>query len=458
MNIQRRQFLKTSALAWGALGINLLAPGLFQRRLLASEIARDRKLIFIFQNGGNDGLNTLIPTGDSMYNTDTRPTLYIPPAQAIDTGNGFAHLHPALQPMMEIYNHTSLNGQPGAGNLAVLHRIGYSGQSQSHFDSQQYWQNGVPGKSTLEEGMFYRHLSRTTDLDAEENAFLAAAISSSQLVALKGQRPFPNFNRASEFSFGGTAARSRKILGTSPSTDQGTDGYGIMGLYGGPQDDASKPYRSLVHQTGELLGTTMNILQTAVGQGAYTPANGAVYANNDLGRKLREAAMLFKRTPVKIVGMQIGGWDTHTRQGQITGAQPNLLAQMANGFRALYLDLRDQWDKVLIVTMTEFGRTSRENGSQGTDHAESSVVFVAGGGVKGGIYNCNPATWKTGDIFSNRSGRYLAKRTDFRGIFGEIFTRHFGDSPQLLNQIIPGYTAAAAKDPTGFQPLGFLPA
>jgi uncharacterized protein (DUF1501 family) len=231
-----------------------------------------------------------------------------------------------------------------------------------------------------------------------------------------------------------------------------------MGLYGGPQDDASKPYRSLVHQTGELLGTTMNILQTAVGQGAYTPANGAVYANNDLGRKLREAAMLFKRTPVKIVGMQIGGWDTHTRQGQITGAQPNLLAQMANGFRALYLDLRDQWDKVLIVTMTEFGRTSRENGSQGTDHAESSVVFVAGGGVKGGIYNCNPATWKTGDIFSNRSGRYLAKRTDFRGIFGEIFTRHFGDSPQLLNQIIPGYTAAAAKDPTGFQPLGFLPA
>ena len=113
-------------------------------------------------------------------------------------------------------------------------------------------------------------------------------------------------------------------------------------------------------------------------------------------------------------------------------------------------------DKVIIVTMTEFGRTSMENGSRGTDHAESSVVFVAGGGVKGGIYNCDSTTWKPGDIFSSKSGRYLAKRTDFRGVFGEIFTRHFGDTPQSLDQIIPGYTAAAAKDAVGFQNLGFI--
>ncbi len=456
MNIKRRDFLKLGPLAWGAMGINMMAPSLFQRRLLAAELPNDRKLIFIFQNGGNDGINTIIPTGDPEYNNDTRPTLYIPPAQAIDAGNGFAHFHPALQPMMEIYNKTSLNGQAGPGNLAVLHRIGYSGQSQSHFDSQQYWQNGVPGKAYLEEGMFYRHLTQTLDLTDPANAFVAAAISSSQMVALKGDYPFPNFSRATDFSFGGNQAKSRKFLGTLPTLDGGAGGSGIFGLYGGVKDDPSKVYRPLVHNTGQQLGRTMNTLQTAVGLGTYTPANGAVYSNDGLGRKLMEAAMLFKRTPVKIVGMTIGGWDTHTGQGQVTGSQANLLGQMARGFQALYRDLQDQWDKVLIVTMTEFGRTSMENGSMGTDHAESSVVFVAGGGVKGGIYNCDPTTWKAGDIFSSRSGRYLSKRTDFRGIFGEIFTNHFEDSPDILEQIIPGYTAAKAKDPTGFSPLNFL--
>jgi uncharacterized protein (DUF1501 family) len=130
----------------------------------------DKKLIFIFQNGGNDGINTIIPTGDPDYNTNTRPTLYIPQNAAIDSGNGFAQLHPKLQPMMEIFNKTTLNGQAGPGNLAILHRIGYSSQSQSHFDSEQYWQNGVPGDSKLEEGFFYRHLAKTVDLSNQSNA------------------------------------------------------------------------------------------------------------------------------------------------------------------------------------------------------------------------------------------------------------------------------------------------
>lgn len=456
MNISRRNFLKTSSLAWGALGLNLLEPGVFQRRLLAAELPTDKKLIFIFQTGGNDGLNTVIPTGDSQYNSETRPTLYIPSAQAIDLGNGFAQLHPAMAPIMPIYNSTALNGQAGPGNLAILHRIGYEGQSRSHFDSTQYWQNGVPGEAYLEEGMFYRHLTQTLDLEDPQNAFVAAAISSSQMVALKGDKPVPNFSRATDFSFSSNAAKSRKFLGMAPPAEGGAGGSGIVGLYGGPKDDPNKIYRDLVHSTGTLLGSTMTTLQEAVAQGPYAPANGAVYGTDSLGRKLQEAAMLFKRTPVKIVGLNVGGWDTHTNQGQLIGSHANLLGRLAGGFQALYLDLQDQWDKLLIVTMTEFGRTSRENGSQGTDHAASSVVFLAGGGVKGGVYNCDSSTWADGDIFSNGNGRYLAKRTDFRAVFGEIFTRHFGDNPAILDRIIPGYTAAAASDPSGFQPLNFM--
>ena len=455
MNLSRRKFLKAGCLTFGALGVNPFTSSLLQRELLAGNVDSDKKLIFIFQNGGNDGINTIIPTGDPDYNTNTRPTLYIPQNVAIDSGNGFAQLHPRLQPMMEIYNKSSLNGQAGPGNLAILHRIGYSSQSQSHFDSEQYWQNGVPGDSKLEEGFFYRHLAKTVDLSNQSNAFVAAAISSSQMVALKGDQPIPNFVRASDFAFVGTPAKSQKFLGKAPTTANGAGGSGLLGLYGSLPDSTSKPYRPLIYQTGQLLGATMSTLQGAVALGNYTPENGAAYPNNGFGEKLQQAAMLLKRTPVKVIGMNIGGWDTHTGQGQINGGHGDLLYNLALGFQAIHRDLQSQWDKLIVVTMTEFGRTSRENGSGGTDHADSSVMFVGGGGVRGGVYNCDSSRWKQGDMFTKDS-RYLSRKTDFRAVFGEIFTRHFGDSEALLEAIIPGYAAAATKDPNSFQRLNFL--
>ncbi|MEO8425980.1 MAG: DUF1501 domain-containing protein [Verrucomicrobiota bacterium] len=454
MNLSRRQFLKTGCLTFGALGVTPFSSSLLQRELLAGNVDSDKKLIFIFQNGGNDGINTLIPTGDPDYNTNTRPTLYIPSNVAIDSGNGFAQFHPKLQPMMEIFNKTTLNGQAGPGNLAVLHRIGYSSQSQSHFDSEQYWQNGVPG-SKLEEGFFYRHITKTVDLSNQSNAFVAAAISSSQMVALKGDQPIPNFVRASDFAFAGAPAKSQKFLGKAPTTANGTDGSGLLGLYGSSPDSVSKPYRPLIYQTGQLLGATINTLQGAVALGNYAPENGAAYPKNGFGDKLQQAAMLLKRTPVKVIGMNIGGWDTHTNQGQINGSQGDLLYNLALGFQAIHRDLQLQWDKLIVVTMTEFGRTSKENGSGGTDHADSSVMFVAGGGVKGGVYNCDSIRWKQGDMFTKDS-RYLSRKTDFRAVFGEIFTHHFGDSEALLDEIIPGYSASATKDPNSFQRLNFI--
>lgn len=458
MNLMtRRTFAKSGLLTFAALGLNPFLPNWWNRQVLAGTPDDRKKLIFIFQNGGNDGLNTVIPRGDPDYSPDTRPSLYIPQNVGLDLGNGFAQFHPRLQPLLEIYNKTSLNGQAGPGNLAVLHRIGYAGQSQSHFDSQQYWQNGVPGNPKLEEGIFYRHLASRYDFTSEAHALLGVAIDSSQLVALKGEQPLPNFTRADQFGFTGSPAKVSKYLGSLPSQRGGDDGTGLMGLYGGAPDDALKPYRSLVHGTGQLLGRTISILRTAVAQGPYVPQNGASYPNTNLGQRLQQAAMLLKRTPVKVVGLDTGGWDTHTDQGQVNGSHPNLLGGLAQGIQALYRDLQDQWADLLIVTMTEFGRTSIENGSGGTDHADSSVVFVAGGGVKGGVYNCDATTWKQGDMFS-KSNRYLARRTDFRAVFAEVFTRHFHDPEASLEQIIPGYGKAAQLNPATFQRLGFLPA
>src|ERR1051325_9354616 len=239
------------------------------------------------------------------------------------------------------------------------------------------------------------------------------------MVALKGPKPLPNFEKAADFSFLGAPTESQKFLGKLPNASFGIDGDGLLGLYGGPPDQLGKNYRALVHQTGQLLGATISTLQNAAAAGNYTPSNGAVYPAGSFGAKLQEGAMLFKRTPARVLGLNIGGWDTHSNQGQINGAQASLLKTLAQGFQALHRDLQDQWDKIVIVTMTEFGRTSIENGSRGTDHAEASVLLVAGGAVKCCIYNCNSSNWQQGDMF-NKRGRYLGRKTDFRSVFGEI--------------------------------------
>ncbi|MHC1769213.1 MAG: hypothetical protein AB9869_33850 [Verrucomicrobiia bacterium] len=153
MNLSRRKFFKAGCLTFGALGLSPFTRGFLEREIMAGNVDSAKKLIFIFQNGGNDGINTVIPTGDPDYNTENRPSLYIPSTLGIDSGNGFAQLHPQLQPIMEIYNNSRLNGQDGPGNLALLHRIGYAGQSQSHFDSEQVLAERSSGKSEARRGV-----------------------------------------------------------------------------------------------------------------------------------------------------------------------------------------------------------------------------------------------------------------------------------------------------------------
>ncbi|MHC4627888.1 MAG: DUF1501 domain-containing protein, partial [Planctomycetota bacterium] len=430
-----------------------LKPNIFEGNALATRATADTKLIFIFQRGGNDGVNTVIPYGDSEYNTANRPTLFIPRASAIDLGNDFAGLHPRMAPMMEIFNHSALTGTDGPGNLAIIHRVGYAGQSKSHFDSRQYWETGVPGDPSFEEGMVYRQVALT--MNPLENHLVAAAMSNSQMVALKGPLPVPTIGDVETFSFSGGPAGSIKFIGRSPSTQEGTDGSGLLGAYGGPYDFPDKPYRDLVYGTGLALANSMNIVRDAVDQGPYLPSPGAGYPGGTFGDRLKQIAMLLKRTDVRVLGVNIGGWDNHTSQGRIYGRHGGLLAQVAQGFRAFYRDLQDQWDKLLIVTMTEFGRTSKENGSRGTDHGHACVMFVAGGQVRGGVYNCDASTWADGDMFSAK-GRYVERKTDYRAVFGEIFTRHFGDSEEMLETVIPGYAQTAIENPGDFERLNLI--
>jgi uncharacterized protein (DUF1501 family) len=443
MSMKRREFLKAgaglSALTAGLVpGLGSFCPPVLQRRILAGVGAPcDKKLLFIFLRGGMDGINAIIPRGDSSYSTTSRPTLFIPEANGLDLSNGFAQLNPQLARMMDMYT---------AGDLAVIHRVGYDGQSRSHFDSQQYWENGTLDRD-LEVGIFNRLVQNSPALCGE--GFAAAGISSGLQVALRGPQPIPNFTDPRDYRFRGTNSDIDKFIGQSPSAGEGR---GLLGFYDGAQDFPNKSYRGTIYGAGVVLTETMTVLD-GVNPAAYQVSNGAVYPGGQFGTRARIAAQLFKETPVQILGINVGGWDTHTNQ---TGGYNSRLYDVGTVFQALSLDLQDHWDDLVVMTMTEFGRTSDENGSLGTDHAEAAAMFLAGGGVNGGVYNCDSTTWRNGDMYSTSSGRYLAHRTDFRSIMGEIFRGHFGDSDAVVNAAVPNYDSLASADSLGFTPLGLF--
>ena len=459
MNFERRKFMK-SLCAWGGFGTASLSLLGRQQANAAGGTSGTKRFLYIFQRGGNDGLNTVIPYGDPRYLL-ARPGIGISTADitaaGTDLGNSFAGLHPMMAPMMGTYN---------AGELAVIHRVGYTRQSRSHFDSQDYVERGDPRNNLgLKDGMIYRQLNHMVDLKTA--TFPGAALSSSQMTALVGDNPVANFSDSTDFSFLGNADQRAKFLGELPTAEGAGDGKGILGLYG-DTPLATALYADLVKGTGQALGGTIQTLADANAT-PYVANNDALYPDNSFGRRLKEASMLFKRTDACILGVNIGGWDTHSNQGGAGGGHGYDLMQLAMGYNALKDDLSAQpvdgggtmWDETVVVTMTEFGRTSRENGSGGSDHAEASAMFVAGGAVNGGIYNCDGGTWETGpneedSAMFKVNNRYLSRRTDFRAVYGEIFEKHFGNTRAETNQVIPGYDAVEAEEPATMAQLGIL--
>ena len=169
------------------------------------------------------------------------------------------------------------------------------------------------------------------------------------------------------------------------------------------------------------------------------------------------AAQLLANTDAVIVGTQMSSFDTHNNQGGLTGSHANLLARLGWSFYALrrffstpayHQKNANLWSDVVVVTLSEFGRTTVQNGSNGTDHAEASVMLVGGGAVRGGVFQCGPDQgWVTGPEGSmfQVSGRYLRRSVDYRSVLGELIRDHLGASAAQLATIIPGYAQPAER-------------
>ena len=196
----------------------------------------------------------------------------------------------------------------------------------------------------------------------------------------------------------------------------------------------------MLHGTGQETFEAVKMLKAA-DPGRYTPAPGANYPRGRFGNSLRQVAQLMKANlGVEIAFADISGWDHHVNEGSTQGQLANVLREFSQSISAFWTDLGDLAGDTVLVTMSEFGRTARENGNRGTDHGHANVMFIVGGPVKGGkVYG----RWPGLDPSQLNEGRDLALTTDFRTVLGEAVSRYLGNKD--LQAVFPGFDSDSRR-------------
>jgi uncharacterized protein (DUF1501 family) len=414
--MNRRYFIKGSGIALASFGVMTAAPT-FLKRALAETMdtvtgGRRKTLIAIFQRGAVDGLNVVVPHGEHSY-YDLRPNIAIPKpnggAEAALDLDGFFGLHPSLQSFKPLWD---------SKRLAIVHASGSPDNTRSHFDAQDYMESATPGVKSTQDGWLNRYLQSQTD--PQKSLFRAVSMTQNMPRAMQGKASAIAISNLADFSI---------RAGQSSAAVQG----GFEAIYDQAMNDA-------LRGTGKETFEAINYLKQ-VNPAQYKPENGAEYPRTPFGNALLQIAQLIKSgVGLEVAFTDVGGWDTHVNEGNQQGQLSNLLRQFSNSIAALYKDLGQRMDDVVILTMSEFGRTAKENGNRGTDHGHANAMFVVGNTVRGGkVYGDWPGL-KTEQL---NEGRDLALTTDFRDVFSEIASKHLGATN--LKAVFPGYNGGSAK-------------
>ena len=412
--MNRRFFLRSGSIALASVGMSLSAPAFLERVVLGNAVTGGKRktLIAIFQRGAVDGLNMVVPFGESNYYS-LRSSIAIPKpdagnADAAISLDGFFGLHPSMSAFKPLWD---------SKRLAIVHAAGSPDNTRSHFDAQDYMESATPGVKSTSDGWLNRYLQSKED--SERSLFRAVSVTKTMPRVLQGRAPAVAMSSISDFAIRG---------GKSSANLQN----GFEAIYARENDSLA----GMGRETFEAV----NYLKKA-NPSQYQPENGAVYPRNPFGTSLLQIAQLIKAgVGLEVAFTDIGGWDTHVNQGNSRGQLGNLLQQFSAGIAALYQDLGQRMDDVVILTMSEFGRTVRENGNRGTDHGHANAMFVMGNGVRGGkVYGQWPGL-KNDQLYE---GRDLALTTDFRDVFGEIATRHLGSKD--TKSVFPGYSLNQSK-------------
>lgn len=407
--LTRRVFLRNGSLALVSLGFT---PAFIARAAQAAQ-TRKKILITIFQRGAVDGLNMVVPHGERAY-YQSRPSIAIPrPTEqdgAVDL-DGFFGLHPRMASLAPLFKR---------GEMAIVHACGSHDETRSHFDAQDYMESGTPGVKSTRDGWLNRYL-HTKEHD-KASPFRAVALAPTLPRSLQGSAPALAIGQLAQF--GVRAGGQSDMMSTS-----------FEAQYAQAAD-------SLLRPTGQEAFDAVKRLKDA-NPAAYPTDNGAEYPRSGFGEAMRQIAQIVKADlGLEVAFAELQGWDHHVNEGSTQGQIATRLDDFASGISAFVQDMGERMADVVLVTMSEFGRTVKENGSRGTDHGHGNAMLILGGPVKGGkVYG----RWPGLNPDQLWEGRDLAITTDFRDVFAEAVTGHLGATD--ISKIFPGY---AYKKPVGF--------
>jgi uncharacterized protein (DUF1501 family) len=404
--LDRRAFLRRAAIL-GAAGVVMLSPTAWAARALSGDSSRKR-LVVVFMRGAVDGLNVVVPYGEPKY-FDARPTLAIARAGsdgAVVDLDGFFGLHPAL---------ASLEPQWRDGTLAFVHACGSPDPTRSHFDAQDYMESGTPGVKATADGWMNRVLAV---MPGKPSPTEALSLGAGVPRILSGRMPVANI------ALGRGAARplplDRPIIETA-----------FDRMYRGT-DALSHAYREGRAARARLM-TELEQDMTEANNGAPPPKGFP----DDTGRLAR----LIARDPsIRLAFLALGGWDTHVNQGGSRGQLANHLRPLGEGLASFATALGPHYQDTVVVVISEFGRTVRQNGNGGTDHGHGNVMWVMGGPVRGRkVYGAWPGL-STAQLYQERD---LAVTTDFREPIRRVLEAHLGLPANSIEGIFPGCPAAS---------------
>lgn len=394
MTFTRRQLLQSAA-------VGMTAYFLPRWTRPAHAAGTDPVLVSIFQRGAADGLNTVVPVGDPFYYS-SRPTVQVAPGSELPL-DGFFGLNPAFADLHSLY---------GAGTLAFLHAAGSPDPSRSHFDAQDFMDRAAPGNKSIVDGWLNRYLG----VAGGGQAIAGISLASAAVKSMAGPTPQLAFDSIASFALTGEWALERRAA-------------------------LSVRYDLL---PGTLLGGAVTSAFDAVDVIAgVDTTTGVTYPAGELGPALKDAAALIKANiGVRVIAVNIGGWDHHTN---LLANLAGLGAELSACLKAFHDDLGADLGRTLTLVMTEFGRRIDENGGDGTDHGHGGVMMAMGGGIAGGRVIVRDGLWPGLAPANRYNGQDLQVTTDFRDVFAEALHAHMGLGVAQMGPIFPGFSASTGN-------------
>ncbi|MCC6465056.1 MAG: DUF1501 domain-containing protein [Planctomycetes bacterium] len=428
MSLSRRNFLKAAALGTGV----MLLPGALLRMQEAAKTRRNA-VVLVYLRGGADALNVLVPFATPRY-YDIRPTLAIP-VESKEGAPGVVKLderfglHPSLSALKAWYD---------KGRFAPLVNTGSPHTTRSHFDAQDFMEYAAPGNRSVRTGWLNRYLVGSAAGTEAEGTLRA--------LAMQGLLP-----RALRGDYAVLAVPDEKVLREKELLEVFEDHYGEKkesGKKEEPTKDEPKKEEGkmegerpddAVEQTGRDTVRTLKRYQEILAK----PVAGkrAAFPDSQFGRKMRDIATVVRAdVGLEVACLDYNGWDDHVNEGGNEGQMANRLKDLGDSMSAFAEDLGDALDRTLVLVVTEFGRTCRENGNEGTDHGHGGFAFLLGGKAQGGKVH---GEWTGLDDAALYQKRDLPVTTDFRDLFAEVLKGHLAfEAPAGF---FPEYTHKGVK-------------